>query len=274
VSDTAVCSGVTLGRAALAALLFAFTFTYNPTAAMGEQGLSGPESEQLMTEALHILGGYRSRGPRWTDTLRVAVVGAADTETIQSIQALFGELSILTGLDYRLLQHQYAQADQYLVAVSNSPRYDLALCNGFKKLECANFVVIVASQPTMHQITLSIPMRKVFQNATLSDEQVACFFSPGVSANGEIRRSIVFVNSSLDSEMLKTCLQEEIVQSFGLFNDYSGSEYFSFNNVVDVKRLTRFDKTLLSSLYDRSLPTGPMAALVVKEVVDYCRLNC
>lgn len=259
-------------QSAFVALLCLAAFM--PATVESGQGMSERESNQLMAEAVHILGGFRNRVPRWTDPLRVAIVGEVDTETTQTIRSLLGQVSTLTGLDYKVLRHLYRRADQYLVAVSNLPRYELAVCNGFKHLECANFLVFVTSQSTMHQITRSIPMRRVFQKATAGRDEVACFFSPGISADFVIRRTIVFVNDALDRGMLKTCLQEEIVQSFGLFNDYTGSRYFSFNNVVDEKQLTRFDRTLLTSLYDKALPTGAMATAVAKEVVDYCRLRC
>lgn len=232
------------------------------------------DESRLMAESLHILGGVRNRVPRWNDSIRLAIVGVSDAGTTEYIKSLVSLISLYTGLDYKVLRHSYADARQYLVAVTQSPRYDLALCNGYQTLECANFIIIVSSQSTMHQIARSLPMRSVYQTATAGHEQVACFFSPGVSANFEIKRSVVFVNSELDRQMLRTCLQEEVFQSFGLFNDYSDSKYFSFNNIIDVKYLTRFDKILLTSLYDKSNPTGSMARALAQEVVNYCRLHC
>ena len=171
VSDRVGYSRLAACGAGLIVLLFVVVSV--PTIVRAEQGMSDHDSNQLMTEALHILGGYRNRVPRWTDTVRVAVIGVDDKETTRSIRSLLGELSILTGLNYRILRHSYTQAEQYLVAVSNSPRYDLAVCNGYTELECANFIVIIASQPTMHQIALSIPMRNIFQTATRSEEAVS-----------------------------------------------------------------------------------------------------
>lgn len=232
------------------------------------------DDSRLMTETLHILGGARNRVPRWNDTVRLAMVGISDAQTTDYVKSLVSLIALYTGLDYKVLQHGYADAMQYQVAVAHSPQYDLAICSGYQALECANFIVIVASQSTMHQIARSMPMRSVYQTATAGDEQVACFFSPGVVANFEIKRSIVFVNSALDRQMLHTCLQEEIFQSFGLFNDYTESRYFSFNNLVSPKPLTAYDKILLSSLYDRALPIGSMAPLIASAVVDYCRSDC
>lgn len=235
----------------------------------------GQQNNQLLTESLHILGGVRNRVPRWTDPVRIGVVGVTDVKTLQKIRALANQISLFTGLNYRFLQHGFADANQYQIALSNSPSYDLALCNGYQTdLECANFVIIIATQSTMHQISKTLPMRRIFQKATAGEEDVACFFSPGVSANFEINRSVVFINSNLNQSMRHTCLQEEMVQSFGLFNDYSNSRYFSFNNVVSAKGLTAYDKMLLSSLYDRAHPIGSMAGTIANSLVEYCQTGC
>ena len=66
----------------------------------------------------------------------------------------------------------------------------------------------------------------------------------------------MFVSSDLAEPMLRTCLQEEIYQSFGLFNDFSGSNYFSFNNIVAPKSITHYDRTLLTSIYDPAFQPG------------------
>lgn len=233
------------------------------------------DSQRLMTESIHVLGGVRNRVPRWTGEVRLAVVGVSDATVVaDKIRSLARSIGLYTGLRWQILPHSFTSADDYVAAVKRAPALKQLLCSEISHNSCANFLIVVSSQSAMHEITRLLSMRPVYQRATAGSAMVECFFAPGVSADFEIKQSVVFVNNKLDTEMQKTCLQEEMVQSFGLFNDYSDAAYYSFNNHVGVKALTVFDKILLSSLYDRSRPTGDMASSVARAVVDYCRDGC
>jgi hypothetical protein len=233
------------------------------------------DSQQLMTESIHVLGGVRNRVPRWTGDVRLAVIGVSDdTGVAEKIRSLAYSIGLYTGLRWQIRWHSVGSTSDYVAAVNRAPAVTQLLCSDIENTDCANFLIVVTSQAAMHEITQVLSMRPIYQRATARKEMVACFFAPGVSANFEIKQSVVFVNNTLDTEMQKTCLQEEMYQSFGLFNDYSGSAYYSFNNYVGVKALTVFDKILLSSLYDRSRSTGAMASSVARAVVEYCRGGC
>ncbi len=126
----------------------------------------------------------------------------------------------------------------------------------------------------MANIALSLPLKPVFQQATAQKDSIHCFFSPTVTSNFEITHSIVWVRDDLDVPMLNTCLQEEIYQSFGLFNDFSNSQFYSFNNIVAPKDITSFDKQLLASLYDAAFSPGSSILPIARQLSDYCKVDC
>lgn len=230
-------------------------------------------NKQFLVETIHILGGFNNRVPRWSGEIRIAVIGILSDSVESSLDKLLAQLSLYSGLVIRRIEHDVSGVTQYFQAISESPAYDLALCSKTNAAECANFVVIVSSQAEMYRIAQSLPMRNVFQRATASARTVYCFFSPGISHSLEIEKSVVFINQSLSEKMKETCLQEEITQSFGLFNDYSGSLFYSFNNTVSPKMLTTHDKVLLSSLYDRAYSPGSLANSIANQVIDYGLAN-
>ena len=80
-----------------------------------------------------------------------------------------------------------------------------------------------------------------------------------------IRQGFVYVRSDLGEAMTRTCLQEELYQTFGLFNDASGSNWFSFNNRVEPKSITAMDKLLLQTLYSPEFRPGAPAYVVVRQ---------
>lgn len=224
---------------------------------------------QLFVETVHILGGFNGRVARWSDDIRIAVVGKLGATAETKLITLIAQLSLYTGLNIKRVKHNFKDASDYLHAISLSPAHDLTLCSRGDSSECANFVVIVTSQAVMFRITENLPMRSVYQRATAGVQDLNCFFSPHVSRDFEIQKTVIFVNSNLTDEMLNTCLQEEIVQALGLFNDYSDSHFYSFNNIVSPKQLTVHDRILLCSLYDRAYSIGSLAAPIAQQVVDY-----
>lgn len=229
---------------------------------------------QLGIESIHILGGFRNPVIRWNSVINLAIVGDTDPTTMAQITSVFNEISLLSGIRYTRVGHAYTEPERYLKAIGDSPDHDLTLCDTTKSTQCANFVVLVISQELMHKVAVSLPLRPVFQQASARKDNIYCFFSPNVASNLEIKQSIVWVRSNLEEPLLNTCLQEEIYQSFGLFNDFSDSHYFSFNNIVAPKKITPFDKQLLTSLYDAAFRSGTSTEAVAQQLIDYCRATC
>ena len=233
------------------------------------------EGQQLFHESVHILGGRGAPVVRWNRPVHVAIVGAADESLQAYIRSIFNQISLLSGIRYRLVQHNFETAGDYALALSDSPDYELSVCDTVEKSLCANFVVILSDRSSMHQVAAKLPMRPVYQRATAKDDgDLLCFFSPGIYRRLEIVSSIVYVDSDSTESMQRTCLQEEIYQSFGLFGDYSNSEFYSFNNKVQEKQVTVYDKRLLISLYDHAFRPGTMASKVATQVVSYCEPDC
>ncbi len=239
----------------------------------------------LFNESMQVLGGGRRPVVRWRSTVRLATIGSVSDALKKNIESIFSEISLLTGIRYHRLEHPFDQVDDYVDALQTSDPYNLSACSVVETEICANFVVIVADRNAMNQIAVAFPLRPVFQKATAvpqkvkgsgenSTDDILCFFSPGISRNTHIVQSIVYVQSDLDTEMMRTCLEEEIYQSFGLFGDVTNSEYFSFNNKVISKQITANAKRLLASLYDNSFAPGTRATPIAKQLSDYCRLNC
>lgn len=226
---------------------------------------------QLDVESIHILGGFRNPIVRWSSTVNFAIVGNIRPSTIQKITAIFNEISLMTGIRYHQVDHALSKPDRYLEAIGGSQQPHLTLCGRSASNNCANFVVLVVNQELMHNIALSLPLKPVYQQATARKDNIHCFFSPTVTSSFEITHSIVWVRNDLEVPMLDTCLQEEIYQSFGLFNDYSNSHYYSFNNVVAPKKITAFDKQLLTSLYDAGFSTGTSILPVAIQLSAYYR---
>ena len=89
----------------------------------------------------------------------------------------------------------------------------------------------------------------------------------------EIRQALVFVRNDLSQDMVRTCLQEEIYQSFGMFNDFTGSRYYSFNNRIEPKVITRYDRALLETIYDSGFRQGAPVFMVVKKLMEKLGLD-
>lgn len=233
------------------------------------------DSQQLLRESVHILGGHRRPVVRWYEPVRVAVVGPVTEALTIEIRSLFNEISLLSGIPYTLIQHDIDNADTYASTLSHTSDYDLSICENSEPLSCANFVIVLSEKAAMNKVAVALPMRPVFQKATsVSNDDLLCFFSPGIARATEIVRSVVYVQSDIDRAMQLTCLQEEVYQSFGLFDDFSDSQYFSFNNDIKEKQITVFDKQLLTSLYDNAFSRGSPALPVAQQLVDYCDTDC
>lgn len=228
-------------------------------------------SDRLYTESMQVLGNPRTPIARWNGPIRLAVVGANDEFLEAKILPIFNEISLLIGLQYRVIRHNFVTADEYAQLLRTTPQYDFSLCDKTEPQYCANFIVIISERDSIHDIAISLPLRPVFQQATSTTEDTLCFFSPGITRDREIVRSLVYVPVDLEPAMKLTCLHEEIYQSFGLFGDHTDSYYFSFNNRVEPKVITRYDKWLLSSLYDRTISSTSFSAQVVQQLVNYFR---
>lgn len=68
--------------------------------------------------------------------------------------------------------------------------------------------------------------------------------------------------------MQRTCLQEEIWHSFGLYNNVEGSKLFSFNNAVAHKTLTRYDRAPIQALYASRVKPGNPVGLVMEIFIN------
>jgi len=229
--------------------------------------LSKAEEGQLYDQAVHILGGNANVISRWVDPVRLAVIGPPNEQSNAQAQTIISEIAVQTGLHWSSIKHDVRDANAYHVRLRNTDELDLSVCDTRAAEDCANFVVLFASVDNIKEIAAALPLRRVYQRSLDENDAVLCFFAPFQTSRQEIRQAFVYVNDELSQDMLNTCLQEEIYQSFGLFNDFTDSTFFSFNNRVEPKSITEYDRALLASVYDPSLKPGAPVFAVMERLM-------
>ena len=71
-----------------------------------------------------------------------------------------------------------------------------------------------------------------------------------------INKSIVFVRLDLKDFMLDACIQEEVTQAMGLFNDIKDIDYSLFNDDIITTNLTELDFLMLDIIYNEQMRPG------------------
>lgn len=242
------------------------------------QSIDRSEHAQVFDEAIHILGGNVNVISKWTGPIRLAIVGdiktaekGIDVSAADYARDVIADVATLTGLTVSPSSDRYSNVDSYLDSVRRSERFTLSDCDAVS--ECANFFVVFANVAQMKSIAEAIPLRPVYQRALANPDAVKCFFSPFQTGYMEIRQALVFVREDLTPNLVQTCVQEEIYQSFGMFNDFTGSRYFSFNNLIAPKAITQYDRALLQTIYDPRFQHGAPAFAVVKQLMQRLGLD-
>lgn len=86
---------------------------------------------------------------------------------------------------------------------------------------------------------------------------------------GELLFALVMIRPEIPDLLLKSCVEEELAQTLGLFNDDSSIRPTIFNDDQEFALLTQHDGLLLQILYDDRLETGmtPARAMpIVREI--------
>ena len=229
--------------------------------------LEDAEQEILAEQAIRILGGNGNVIARWSQPVRLGLVGFPDQKTIGIAEGILDDIGQITGLPTSVSSWRPATADDYLHELRNSSPYVLAKCATTKTADCPNFVAVLTTPEQMRDIAQAIPLRDVYQQSLDGTQTPKCFFAPFQRAYVDIVQAVVFVNNSLSEAMTRTCLNEEIYQSFGMFSDVTGSQYFSFDNREEPKSITCYDKLLLQAIYSRQFRPGAPAFRVVQQFV-------
>lgn len=242
------------------------------------QSIDRSEHAQVFDEAIHILGGNVNVISKWTGPIRLAIIGDINTadkgtgvSAAEHARSVIADVATLTGLTVAPSSDHYINVESYLDSVRRSARFTLSDCDAAPA--CANFFVVFAKVAEMKSIAEAIPLRPVYQRALANPEAVKCFFSPFQTGYMEIRQALVFVREDLTPNLVQTCVQEEIYQSFGMFNDFTGSRYFSFNNRIAPKAITQYDRALLQTIYDPRFQHGAPAFAVVKQLMQRLGLD-
>lgn len=238
-----------------------------------DEPLTKSEEGQIYDQAIHILGGNANVISKWVDDIRFAIIGEATEDSAAFARSILAGVATQTGLTLQPIEHALTNADDYLLAVKQSQPSRLAACSSDDKDHCANFVVLFTDAETMYALAKAIPLRPVYQKSLDNHQNNPCFFAPFQTRAMEISQAFVYVRQDLPPAMIRTCLQEEIYQSFGLFNDYTGSTFFSFNNVVEPKSITLYDRALLTSVYDAQIKPGAPVWKVMEHLMDKLRID-
>lgn len=257
---------------ALCYLYLAGSAVAQPTAT---EPLSKSEQGQIYDQGIHILGGNANVISKWVDDIRFAIIGQATENSTILARATLADIADQTGLSLKPVEHGFRDPLDYLKAVEASPPFQLATCpaDGSSPEQCANFVVLFANRETMQALSKAIPLRPVYQRAFSAEQDIPCFFAPFQTKAMVINQAFVYVNQELPQAMVRTCLQEEIYQSFGLFNDYSGSTFYSFNNKVEPKSITVYDRALLASVYDAEISPGAPVWRVMERLMENLEID-
>ena len=196
--------------------------------------------------------------------IRVIVVGAQQLEG--AARETLNEIASITRLPASFPRHGIESAKDYLDLLRRSPPNTLGsnCAPGGNGERCFNLVVVFASSAQMEQIAEAIPLPRHFRQGLQRPDATPCYFAPYIRARHEIYRAVVYIRKDISVALQRTCLKEEIYQAMGMFEDYTDSQYFSFNNLVEPKRITAHDKALLRALYDPRVKLGTPANTVVR----------
>jgi len=225
--------------------------------------------DDLYKQAVQILGGNESVVSKWRDDIRFVVIGGSATAE-QVARSVIAEAAAIARLDLAYPTHAVRSARDYVDLVRAAPPRLLSpTCDGNASKPCFNFVVVFTDYPTMRELARAIPIHPYVARFVDTHPDMPCLYAPFHAGRQMIWQALVLIRHDLDDAMRQTCLQEEIYQAFGLFNDYSGSTLFSFNNVVAPKRITDYDKALLAALYDPRVKSGHPANFVAQIFLEY-----
>lgn len=235
------------------------------------------QQAQLYDEAVHILGGNANVISRWVGDVRYHLIGSEDFQ--RQAVATLSEVAALAKLPMVDAVGEPATVEEYMDMLNSTPAISLSACNKGDKdtssessSTCANYVILQTSNAVMEEIAVAIPLRKVYQRSFSSSQSksqaVSCFFAPFVGGRQIIRQVFIYIGEDLSDAMVKTCLQEEIYQSFGLFNDFTDAQYFSFNNKVEPKSITKYDRALFETVYAPDFAPGTPVFRVLKRFMS------
>ena len=240
----------------------ALWFLLTPIVSFGESAdYSEAQLGEIWDQAIHILGGNANVVARWQDDINYLVVTDDEVPAVQQrVAEVFAAIETQVNLSIDLAGR--VSVESYLQQINRLPAHRLSDCRNTDR--CANFVVVLSDLAAMQSIASTIPLRDVYRSS-LADQSAVCFFAPYQRAS-VILQALVFVKSDLPASLVRTCLNEEIYQSFGLFSDFENSRYFSFNNSVAEKQITPLDKHLLSTLYE--FDSGTPVFAVVRRLID------
>ncbi|HET7409743.1 MAG TPA: DUF2927 domain-containing protein [Paracoccaceae bacterium] len=164
---------------------------------------------------------------RWQGPIRYAVLGTEKDQ--EQVDRLMARIARLTGLE-----------------IGNTPEAE------------ANFVILLLDERERRAARHAFPDD---ESRAFFDSFLSAIFDCGAVADWtdedpEITRALVYLHGDLQGLYRRLCFQEEITQSFGLFNDDPTVRPSIFNDDDEFALLTRHDEYLLRILYDPRLEVG------------------
>lgn len=208
-------------------------------------------NQAITQDAIRIMGGMQNLAVKRTAPVRyrLLTMNIIHADTLHQVMKMISES---TQLDIRPANRIMQPTDDINTAV-----------NGFFSPK-SNLAVVITTQKNMLDIARKLSLRPVYIKALKADA-ATCFFAPSVDWRRIIQNALIYIRDDLSVDMINTCLHEEIIQSFGIFNDAESSDYFSFDNRVVPKTITRYDRLLLSTLYHPDIAPGTPVFQVIEK---------
>ncbi len=181
---------------------------------------------------------------RWETPLHLWTFGATDDDH-RHLDHLSTRISALTGLSI----------------------------NRTRDVQLANVYIMIADQDERRDMegliaTLGHHHGGPLGNAWPEQVKFPCIARVAIDpASSTLQWAIILVKAELKGAFRRSCLTEEFVQSFGLFNDGADIRPSIFNDDAEFIELTRHDEYLLEILYNRRIRPG----MFQKDVVPIVR---
>lgn len=91
------------------------------------------------------------------------------------------------------------------------------------------------------------------------------------SKQNDIYKTIILIRAGLPEAYTQACVEEEMAQTMGLYNDHPDNRPSIFNDDQEFALLTRHDELLMKILYDPRLKTGMGEAEAMPIVAEIAR---
>ncbi len=175
---------------------------------------------------------------KWRGTVRVAVYGSPTDEDLARIETLTDRIGKLTGLEFAPAGDEGGDIRLFFLGPSDRDKLADALRRDAEGAQGSLFLTWLTTDENLC---------------------VGLVGHEDAEAGGYSRRALIGIPTEVSPLMRASCVDEEFVQSLGLFNDHPDARPSIFNDDEEFALLTEHDEYLLRILYDPRLKPGMTA---------------